>query len=80
MEVDIVDYGDVDTFIRLRDTFSRYYMITFTGGKTQNEQAADKAAHAVLANWVSFPGTPDIILTDKDSGFIGSGLSRFCNV
>ena len=42
-------------------------------------QPDNKVAQVVLENCVSFRGTPDIILADKDSGFVGSGPTRFCN-
>ena len=32
-EMDFVDYGDVETFLHLRDTFSRYSWVTFIGTK-----------------------------------------------
>ena len=77
-EMDIVYYGDGATFLRLRDTCSRYTAITFTGAKKQKGTPSDKLAHAVLTNRISFYGTPDIVWADKDSRFIGSELPRFC--
>ena len=78
--MDFADYGDPETLLHLRDTFSRYSMVTFIGTKTKTEQTADTVVNAILTNWVSFARTPDIILPDKDSTAIASKVSQFCNV
>ena len=36
-ETDFVDYGDFATFLRIRDTFSRFSVIVFIGTKKKEE-------------------------------------------
>ena len=52
-------------------------METFIGTKKKKEQTSDKVVHDVLAYWVSFFGTPCIILPGGDSRFIGSHSHNF---
>ena len=79
MEMDFVEDGGDATFPHLQDTFSRYSAISLIGTGEEKEQTTEKAARDVLPNWVSFFGTPDISLADKDSMFTRVGFSRFCN-
>ena len=70
--MDFVDDVDGETFLRARDTFRRYYTITFVGAGNKNEQTADKTAQAVLTKWISFFfWTPGAILADKAARFAG---------
>ena len=78
-EMDFVNYGDEATFLHLQGACPKYYTISFTGDKKKKDQTADKAARAVLANWISLFGTPGTILAAKASRFIGSWFSRFRN-
>ena len=65
-------WGDFSPFT---GRFSRYSTITSIGEKTK-DQTDDKAAQEVLTDWISFVGSPDIILADKDPRFIGSYSMR----
>ena len=48
-------------------------------GAKRNEGTADKAARDVLPNCISCFIRPDIILSDRDSRFVGSEFARFRN-
>ena len=63
-------------FPHLQGVFLRYSSITFIGTKKKATQAAARVANAALTNRISFYGTPDIILTGKDSRVTGSGFPQ----
>ena len=69
--VDFVDYGDLSTFVHIRDTFSRFSAISFSGTKKQEEQTAEMVRASVISNWVDVSDTPEIMAAGKDSRFIG---------
>ena len=55
--MDFVDYGNQATFLHIRDTFSRFPLITFTGTKKKEEQTAEMAKETVISEWVDFLNT-----------------------
>ena len=75
--VDFVDYGDLATFLHIRDNFSRFSAIVFLGTKKE-ERTAEMVRESAISNRMAVFGTPGITAVGKDSRFTG-GLSRFPN-
>ena len=54
--MDFVDYGDRAAFLRIRDTFSRFSAIIFSGAKKKEEQTAEMAKESAISEYVAFLG------------------------
>ena len=51
VEMDFVDYGGQATFLHIRDTFSRFPVITFMGTKRKEEKTAEMTKGNVISEW-----------------------------
>ena len=86
-EMDFVDYGDLETFLRIRDTFPRFSALVFTGGWGGGWGGGGKERRGnrgngkgdVLSNWLAVSGAPEIMVAGKDSRFIGKVPQEFCD-
>ena len=54
-------------------------MVTFIGNNKKAAETADKVENSIFSYRVSLFATPDIILTGKDSRFIGPKVAQFRN-
>ena len=48
------------------------------GSKKKEEQTAEIAEESIISEWVSFWGSPEIMMVGEDSSFIGGILQEFC--
>ena len=49
----------------------RVFRSSFLGAKNKEEQAAEMVKSSIISAWVSFFGTPGIMMAGADSRFIG---------
>ena len=56
--MDFVDHGDQATFLHIRDTFSRFSVITPMGIKKKEEQTSEIVNENAIPKRIAFFGTP----------------------
>ena len=77
VEMDFVAYGDMATFLHLKDTFrdiQRLYLLVI-GRRWRN--TAGKVVDVILTHWVRVFDTPDIIIADKGPRFTDAEVAQF---
>ena len=75
--MNFVDYGGYAAFLHTHDTFPRFSVVVFTGGEEKDEQTSGMFREAVISHSLSAFCAPEIIVADKDMGFIGKVPREF---